>query len=231
MLLLSAGLFAALAGCSDHPGGPDAPHGDTGVDSRCGADLFYTGEYVDWDSNDTQFLGIFNAAWSVEGDATRISHTAPNGRFELCLAHANGTLVDATPDVTAGSNKDYLPGVVVVEQAVVASGVITSTRSFTSARRDTLFQQIGEAYDSTKGQLFVHLTNTTATLSISGAHAATQAYTNPTWAAGDTGTYVFFPNITLAGGTVTLTASTPVSGAGTIPLTAGKLTYVEVAAP
>ncbi len=235
--------FAVACGGDDSPAGGDAHVDapiDTGspVDAFCGAKTLLTGEYVDWDSSAAQFLGIFDAAFSVEaGSGAHASeHTPPNGRYILCIdAAASGTLVDITPgsDSDMGSGGAYLPGVAIAEKAVVAAIPFSSARSFTAARRATMFTQIGEAYDPTKGQLFVHLTNTTATLAISANHAATQAFgASETWAAGTTGTYVFFPNVDVSvDPTVTLTGTPTVSGGGTFPVAAGKLTYVEVAGP
>jgi hypothetical protein len=102
------------------------------------------------------------------------------------------------------------------------------------SRVATMFYEIGTVYDPTAGQLFVHTTNTTGELSITGTHAATQAYGDAmAWSPGDTGTYVFFPNIALgSGASVTLSSTdTTAIGTGTIPLDAGKLTYVEIVAP
>ena len=245
LLLLCAvtASFATACGGDDAPAGGDA-HVDapveTGpaVDAFCGTRSLFTGEYVDWDSSDASFHGIFDAAFSVEGGsgAHASETTPPNGRFILCIdAAANGTLVDITPgsDSDMGSGGAYLPGVAIAENAVISVIPFSSARSFTEARRASMFTQIGQPFDAAKGQLFVHLTNTTATLAISAAHATPQAYgASETWAAGTTGTYVFFPNVDLSGGpTVTLTGTPVVSGGGTFPVTAGKLTYLEVTGP
>ena len=243
LLLSSAISFAVACGGGDSPVGGDA-HVDAPIDTGspadafCGAKTLFTGEYVDWDSSAARFLGIFDAAFSVEGGsgAHASEHTPPNGRFILCLdAAANGTLVDIAPgsDSDMGSGGAYLPGVAIAEKAVIAAIPFSSARSFTEARRATMFTQIGTAYDPAKGQLFVHLTNTTATLAISATHDMTQAFgASETWAAGTTGTYVFFPNVNLSGGpTVTLTGTPAVSGGGAFPVAAGKLTYLEVTGP
>lgn len=244
MTFRRAALFACCLpfACGGGGGGGtiDAPHVDAPAeaigDAFCGADFFYTGEYVDWDSSDTgEFLGIFNATWAVENDSAsrNTAHTAPNGRFLLCTAPQD-TITDITPDPTNGGSDGsdvYLPGVALGKHQVLARIPLTSARSMRMSRVATMFAQIGSAYDPAAGQVFVHQTNTTGTLSLSAAHAATQAYGDTmSWSAGDSGTYVFFPNV--ATGTATLTSSdTAAIGTGAFPVAAGKITYLEVAAP
>ena len=91
---LAAGAIAAVAlglglgACGDSGVKPKDASPDTPVDmapGMCGADVFFTGEIVDWDSTDAKFCGVFGAKWTVRGDVTRTSTTAPNGRFQLCL--------------------------------------------------------------------------------------------------------------------------------------------------
>ena len=245
-LLLFAALPAAV-GCSDPPSGlrdahVDAVPIDAPPDAFCGANLFYTGEYVDWDSSDAQFLGIFNATWAVADDTTSrpVAHTAPNGRFLLCINSGTDPSITITPDPTnTGSNGSdtYLPGVALAKHLQIASGIITSTRSMRLSRAASLFQQIGDgtsAYDAAKGQLFVHASGSAVAvaLSISAASLAPQAYgIGEAWAAGSAGTYVYFPNIELTGPTVTLSAASAIDGTGDLPISAGHLTYVEVEAP
>jgi hypothetical protein len=47
-----------------------------------------------------------------------------------------------------------------------------------------------------------------------------------TWAAGSSGRYVLFPNVVVAGPTLTLSGD--ISGPHTIPVAAGKLTLVAI---
>ena len=206
--------------------------------TRCaGAALLYTGEYVDWDSSDASFLGIDNATVTVEGDAGSAitEKTPPNGRLTFCLQTTTNPLISFTPDPT-DTGDPYLPGLAFANELVFKAGGQASSRSMRASRVVTMFQQIGSAFDPTKGQLVVHTTNTAATLSISQAHDAVQAYdTNGNWSAGSAGEYVFFPNIATTG-TVSLTASdTTLLGLGSIPVTgdgsgSGHLTYAEVLA-
>jgi hypothetical protein len=49
-----------------------------------------------------------------------------------------------------------------------------------------------------------------------------------TWAAGDTGHEVFIPDVDPAGGFATLSVAGGATGAGSIPLVAGKMTTLTV---
>src|SRR5262245_9980480 len=116
-------LVALAAGCSDAPardGGPDAPP-DTS--EMCGATaVYFTGEYVDWDSSAIGFLGIFDATLTVRGDATRTDRTSPNGRWELCLANDPMVLVDVVPQ------GGYVAGTIVVVKDVLGANGTFSLR-------------------------------------------------------------------------------------------------------
>src|SRR5262245_22860916 len=110
--------LALVVGCSDDPApardaGPDAPPDTSDV---CGAaGVFFTGEYVDWDSTTTEFLGIFKATFTVRGDAARTDETSPNGRWEMCIANDPVTLVDVA---TLGG---YVGGTIVVVKDVLGA--------------------------------------------------------------------------------------------------------------
>ncbi len=230
--------------CSDDAQGQHDAHVDSDldapVDALCGADLLYTGEYVDWDSSDDEFLGIFNADWSVNGDthAHSSEKTPPNGRFILCVDPTSNPVVTITPDPTdTGSNGSdtYLPGIAQAKHTQIGAGVLTSTRSMRLSRVASEFASIGsgsDTYDPTKGQLFVHASGsaTSVPLSIDLPHLDTQAYGDE-WSSGSAGTYVYFPNITLSGATVTLSSAFAIDGTGEVAITPGVLTYVEVDAP
>jgi hypothetical protein len=120
-------------------------------------------------------------------------------------------------------------GVLIAQQAVIDLGPQSfSARAMTQARQDAMFTQIGQPYSASQAQLVVHVAGTPRAVSISSTHAATQRYNGTAWAAGDTGSYVFFPNvdpgatqITVAGGAV---------GTGLVTLEAGAYTYVTVLA-
>src|SRR5689334_6651647 len=76
---LLAAALAVFAGCGDSDdnppvdAAPDVPDGLPGV---CGSDALFTGEYVNWDSTETDFCGVLGAKWTVRGDAARTNTTA-----------------------------------------------------------------------------------------------------------------------------------------------------------
>lgn len=212
-----------LGACGDDGAAPrDAttPDIDNGT---CGSMLRFTGEYVDWDSG-TAFCGVFGARFQPPGGGAP-SSTAPNGRFDLCLPDAPTTLVDITPPTAASactkSPQTYtLPALAVANKAVIAAGGMWSGRAFGMAR---------QAIDPAKAQVLVHVNGTPPALSITATHGPTQAMMTDTWAPGDTGHDVFFPDVDPAGGSTTLSASGAI-GAGTIPLVAGKMTNLTIIA-
>jgi hypothetical protein len=190
-------LVIAVTACSDGTSKkPDA------------APVLFTGEYVDWDSTDTMFCGIFGAAFSARGQ-TATDSSNPNGRFMLNLVPP--AVVDITPP-TAGSEcltgmPTYsMPGIIIADPAVIASGQLISARAFTTMRQSTL----GVTLDPAKGHVFVHVDGS-ATASISGTSDTPQMV-----GSGNT----FFPNVPAG--------TTDVTTAGTVPVEAGKITYVTI---
>jgi hypothetical protein len=114
-----------------------------------------------------------------------------------------------------------MPAIAFADRAVILGGGFQSMRMFTTARAAT----IGVALDPAKAHVFVHVDGTARAVSIGNAHAAVQRFDGAAWASGDTGSEVFFPNVDVGGGSTTLTASGDgVTGAGSIPLEAGKMT-------
>jgi hypothetical protein len=193
-------------------------------------DVTFTGEYVDWDSTDNVFCGIFNATWTVRGDATRTDKSNPNGRFMLVVPGGVVSLVDITPD-TADSQcltptSHYtVPGIAVADPAVIATGQMLSTRDFTVARAATL----GVTLDPAKGHVFVHVDGTQAPVSVSPAGDAPQRFDGSAWGPGSTGVNVFFPNVPVGTPDVLLEGGgVSVTGGGSVPVEAGKITYVTL---
>lgn len=210
--------------------GPDAPI-DAAIDAGCGLD--YTGELVDWDSNDTTFLGINAATFTVREDPTRTAMTAPNGRFMLCIPDGNFAIVDVAMPA------DYLPGLAFAKHDVIRATGAVSMRSMTAARRDSFFAGMGLAFDPAAGQVLVHFNGTTPRRAqvVAGA-AATQAYNSDgaggfVWAAGDTGLYVFFGNVPVGAtaNTVVTSDAAGVIGSATVPLVPGAISFVELHVP
>jgi hypothetical protein len=152
-----------------------------------------------------------------------------NGRFEVCVAQQGQTIVDVTQSTTA-SRCAAVAGVYPVRGVLIADPAVTainaqsfSARAMTQARQDAMFTQIGSAYDPAKAQLVVHVAGTPHAVAISSAHAASQRYDGSNWAAGDTGAYVFFPNVGPGPTTITIAGAV---GPGSVTLEAGAYTYV-----
>ncbi len=228
--------FLVLAACgSPATSALDAPlTRDAAADAprdadRCGAELSFVGELVDWDSTDQQFCGIFGASLEVRGDATRTATTPPNGRIMMCLAAAATTLIDVTPPTAASqcttpSSSYDIPGVIVVDQSVVATGALGRARSFTMARAPAF------AYDVTKAQVFVHVDGTPRAVSITGSHDPEQAFGTAGWALGATGVDVYFTNVDPTSGSTAIDVVGGALGTGSAPITAGTFTYLTVVA-
>lgn len=177
-----------------------------------------TGEYVDWDSTEAAFHGIFGAQFTLRGDTSVTASTAPNGRFILCVPAADG-LVDITP--MAGS--DYVPGTLVVNKAVIQSGALLSLRSFKSTRAADF------GYQATQAQVFVHIDGGSRSASTTAAPSVMKHFENGTWSDGASGTDIYLGGITPQAMT-SLDVPNSAKGAGSIPLAAGSFTYVNVVA-
>lgn len=229
---LLAAAVLSLAACG---GGGSSTDATVTVDidnGSCGDTLRFTGEYVDWDTN-ASFCGINEAVLQVTGDGAMDS-TSPNGRFDLCIpAGAATTVLDVTQP--SGTSQCTTPPagysvktIIVANKAVILGGGFHSASAWTTDRQNTFFTQIGQTFDSTKAQVHVHVDGTPAAVSIGAAHGATQAVSATTWAAGDTGKDVFFPNVEVGSGTTMLTVAGGAVGTGSIPLVANTITNVTV---
>lgn len=224
-----------LGACGDDGAGPvDASAPPVDIDNgSCGDQIRFTGEYVDWDTN-ASFCGINDALIEVPNGS--MDGTAPNGRFDLCIPDAPTTRLDVTQPTamsqcTTPTSSYSVPTILVANKMVIQSGGFFSGRAFTTARQATFFQLVGAAFDSNKAQVFVHVDAPTARqVAITAAHGTTQAITTTTWAAGDTGLEVFFPNVDVGTGTTMLTVTGGAVGTGSIPLVAGTITNVTVKA-
>lgn len=227
-------MVAALGGCGDDGGAPHDASPDT--TAMCGGVTPFTGDIVDWDSTETGFCGVFGARWTVRSDAACVSTTPPNGRFQLQIPRQAQTVVDIAPPAAASgcpglSGMLYqLPGVAIASDAVITAGGLFSARAMAQGRVTSMFAQVGQPLATDRGQLVVHVTGTPRAVAISAAHAATQRFDGTTWVAGDTGRDVFFPNIDLSGGAVTVTMTGASVGTGSYTLEPGKLTYLAVVA-
>ncbi|HEY0479113.1 MAG TPA: hypothetical protein VGD37_16455 [Kofleriaceae bacterium] len=227
--IITSGTACGGGGGTPRDAGPDTPI-DTGM---CGAGTFFTGEIVDWDSTEAKFCGVFNSSLTVRGQTAPADMSNPNGRFELCVAHQ----ALAAVDVLHGTNQSQcttprdvypVPAVLVAEQAVIDAGGRFSARVMTQHRQDEMFGLIGTGYSAAKAQLVVHVDGPQRQVTIAAAHDTTQKFDGTTWAAGDTGADVFFPNVTP--GMTQVTVAGRSVGATTLTLQAGVYTYLTVLA-
>ncbi|MGE0872557.1 MAG: hypothetical protein AB7P03_28645 [Kofleriaceae bacterium] len=227
-------VLLACACCGNGGGAVDAAITVDIDNGSCGDQLRLTGEYVDWDT-DASFCGINEATWTEEGDGG-MDTTAPNGRFDLCVSRASTTTKIIITQPTAMSScttppSTYTtPAIAFVDHAEVLAGGFFSARAFTDARRTTFFQNAGLTFDATKAHVFVHVDGTPRAVSLAANHDAAQAIAAASWAAGNTGHEVFFPNVDVGGGTTALSVAGGAIGTGEIPLIAGTITNVTVLA-
>ncbi len=227
------GLLVVSLACGACGGGdatPDAAPPAVDIDNgSCGDQLRFTGEYVDWDT-DAAFCGINDALFEVRGGGA-MDNTAPNGRFDLCIARgAATTVLDITPPTAASScttpaSTYSLPGIAIASPAVILAGAAWSGRNFTVDRQASL----GVTLDPAKAHVVVHVEGTPKQVTLGAAHDAPQAVVATTWAPGATGHEVFFPNVTLAA-TTTITVEGGAIGPTSIPLVAGTITNVTLLA-
>jgi hypothetical protein len=223
----------ALAACSDGNGVPK----DASPDSMCGAQTLFTGELIDWDSTDLKFCGVYNSKLTITGQSAPADTSNPNGRFEVCIPHQAITQID----VAQGTNQSQcamsagsypVRAVLFAEQAVIDANGKFSARMMTLARQNDMFTtKIGTAFSDSKAQLVVHVDGAQrqVLISASATHDTTQKFDGASWDAGDTGSDVFFPNVT--SGTVQITvAGNAVGSPVSVALAANAYTYVAVRA-
>ena len=231
-IVFLAAVLAAYAACGDDAGNADAGLVIDIDNASCGDQLHFTGEYVDWDT-DTAFCGIGDATVTVAGDGATDT-TAPNGRFDLCIPRDMRTVrLDVTQpsgnSMCASPVSGYSVNVLLhANRDTILAGGFFSARAFTTARQASFFTTIGQAFDSNKAQVFVHVNGTPHKVSIAAAHGPAQAIATTMWAPGDTGKNVFFPNVDVGGGTTMLTVEGGAIGTGSIPLVANTITNVSV---
>jgi hypothetical protein len=223
-------LVTACGACSDDGGGGgvDATPVIDIDNAACGDLLNFTGELVDADSTPGTFCGV-NGAMLAGGNA--MSSTAPNGRFVMCIPAQGATNLTLTPPGTASGCSTMpgtytLPAIAVANPATIRSGAFWSGRLITMQRMATLVP----SFDASKAHVMVHVEGQKRAVAILATHAPAQAFNGTTWAAGESGSDVLFPNVDVANGTTTLTVVGGAVGTGPIPLQAGKLTLVTVLA-
>jgi hypothetical protein len=226
---LASLLVASACGDDGNTGPIDAPVTVDIDNGSCGDQLRFTGEYVDWDSSEAGFCGIFDALFEVQGGDGSMDNTAPNGRFDMCISGSDPvTILDITPaadDSPCATPASPYPlgGIAVASAAMIRAGGFWSGRNFTAARESSL----GVTLDPAKAHVFVHVDGPARTIALTAAHGAVQTFTNNAWGPGDTGTELFFPNVDVGTTSVSATGGTTV-GAGDIPLVANKITNVTL---
>jgi hypothetical protein len=204
-----------LAACSD-----DAPAIPDGPPDPCAPEMEVTGEYVDWDSTEATFKGVMGAKFTLQSDSTKTANTAPNGRFIMPCIKAEDGLINVEP--MAGSN--YVPGVVVVDKALIQTGAMLSYRSFTTTRGADF------GFDASKAGVFVHVEGTPRAVTVAGA-GSPFAFDGTTWAAGNTGKNVYFPGVVPGiTGMATVSMAGTAVGTGSVPVSAGSITYLTILA-
>jgi hypothetical protein len=211
---------------------------DAGPDAfvRCPGAVLFTGDYLDWDSSDAMFKGVFDAT-VTDTNTAMTAQTAPNGRWELCVTAA--TEVAATV-----VQSDYLPVRVTAAAEVITAGAV-STRGLKPARADTLFSGFGFARDTADAQVLIEVRShpslqpvVGATVALTGATPEGSYGVDLAWAlqsATTTGAsgYMFFANVPVGGGSTPLTVTPPGGttcvGPATIPLVAGEISAASFA--
>lgn len=231
MLVLALAL-SLVTGCGDD-GGKAV---DAAIDTPA-ANTAYTGEVVDWDESDTNFCGVFGAKLTVHTDATRTDATNPNGRFNLMIAAGPSTQIDVVPPTTmsqcaSGIGLYQLPGIMIIGDAVLATGKPSSYRMIGAARIAPFFSGLGAtAYDPSKAIVFVHIEGTPAVAALTGTHDTPLAWSGTTWSKSNVGVDVVFPNVTPGTAGVSFQDLTNGIGATMVPAVAGAITYVTLVDP
>jgi len=227
---LVPGLLLLVACGDDGPatdaGPDDAPFVPVDIDNgSCGDQLRFTGEYIDWDSSNASFCGIFDALFQVEGDGA-MDNTAPNGRFDLCVPRGDSTTLTVTQPTgnsqcTATPAPYTIPVIAVVREDFILAGGFWSGRAWTAARQASVFEEAGVTFDPTRAQVVVHFDGPTAGgATLSNASGAVRMLADTT--------DVFFANVEVGSGQTTLSVDGDVPGEGSIPLEAGTITLVSV---
>lgn len=207
VLAITLGLTGACS--DDDPMTPDGP-----------AEVVMTGEIVDFDSTDATFKGVLGSVLTVRGESTFTQTTPPNGRINLTIPNRE-VIVDVGPGMDANGNA-YIGGLIVVDPALAVDDNY-KLRTYTMARAADF------GYDPLLAQVYVHLEGTAGPVAIAAAHEPAQSFDGTTWAAGDTGIAVFLPNVVIGGGTTTITVTGATGLPASIPLEAGKITFVVAA--
>jgi hypothetical protein len=231
LALLSIALPMVTA-CSD--GGGKAV--DAAIDAPAVATA-YTGEFVDWDNSDTNFCGVFGAKLTLHGDPSQTDTTNPNGRFNLVIGAGAATQIDVVPPTAmsqcaSGIGLYQLPGIMIIGDAVLATGRPSSYRMIGMNRIAPFFASVGApAYDPQKAIIFVHVEGTPAPVAVAGTHDLPFAWSGTAWKTSNLGLDVVFPNATPGSVMVGFQDLANGIGATMVPAVAGTITYVTLVDP
>jgi hypothetical protein len=211
-----APLLLVVAACGDDTSGTV----DAAPPDPCGAQMTFTGELLDWDSGGSVgFLGVFGSNVTLRSDPSFTDLTAPNGRWEMCIPRADGLA-----DASAMSGNGYISGVMVIDADVQRALPVLSYRSFTMTRAADF------GFSSSDAHVYVHVQGGSRTVTTAATPGTMQVFSGTTWSAGNTGTDIYLGNIPLASTTTLMVSGGDVTGATTIPLSAGLFTYVTLLA-
>ena len=215
---------------ADADGSPTTPDGGAADAGMCGAQLLFTGEYVDWDSTPADAMGIYDAQVAAQSNPDGAVSSAPNGRVILCLPASAGSVVTFT-------HPDYLPVRYTVAPAAVDGPF--SIRGLTPARADALFStELGITRDVAAAQVLVAVRSYPGGTPVSGAQVSignqnVSSFTDTgdgTYGPGDTlagGAFVLFGNVETTGGSTTVSVTPPpgttCDGPSTIDVAAGEV--------
>lgn len=213
----------------------DAPPIDGPVDAPvdaagCGNDVRLVGDYLDWDSNNANYMGIGGTPWTVVGDLTRMTTSQPNGVVTLCLNPA------APSQISVGGAGGYLPALFLADPAVfMPAGSRFAARGLRMDQATAQFAEFTQRpFNSSFAHILVYKIGAPIPLTLQPAINPPQESfvsdgTNDiTWSAGDTGTFTLFPNRPFAAGTATLTSTSAFIGPTSIPVASGRFTLVVI---
>lgn len=205
--------------------GGDDDGADAGPADPCAPEMTFTGELLDWDSGTSSvgFLGVAGATVVIPTDTTKQALTAPNGRWELCVAPK-----DDVAELFPAAASTYIKGRIIVSKNIQQGVPTLSLRTFTATRAADF------GFDDTKAHVFVHVLGGERTVAMTSAFTpqTMQTFANGAWSAGNTGTDLYFGNINATG---TADASITVSGGEwtgptTFPIGMGEFTFVTIRA-
>jgi len=226
-MLLIAVVLGALPACGDDGGK---------TTDAAAAQVLFTGEMIDWDSDHgVLFCGVFNASVVEHDNPANTAKSAPNGRMMLMVPDNASVRVDFTPPTgtspcAPNAGLYQLPGIMITGKAQLDAGTFISFRTIGMDRLPTWFSQFGLTYDPAKAIIFVHVEGTQVAVKSSAASDPPVADTEATWTAGAVGQNVVFPNAAVGTSAISLDGVTALN-AQTVPTVAGTITYITLSNP